>query len=651
MLLSAIEAGGHAKDGGPTSEEINWDWEERYVALLWLSQLLLAPFDLASISSADTANSIVPTIPGLNWPANVPGVTLRVIPLAIKYLSSAGKERDAAKVLLVRVAMRRDMQELGILHALIQWAFSSLRPSSDVEMSTYYYIGVLSFLGGVLVSSTGTGDIVSYLHTIFSIVQNISEAATPISMAINASAVARKTIIKVLRTISVQLLQRPETMSSAEMVETTIGHLLESLKDSATPVRLAASKALSVITLKLAPDMAEQVVEAVLDSLKQKVFWVNTPRGRYGDLSAVNPLEWHGLILTLSHLLYRRSPPASSLPQILPALLTGLSFEQRSSSGSSIGTNVRDAANFGIWALARRYTTEELQAVSIDATEVGMQGSSVLQMLATSLVIAASLDPAGNIRRGSSAALQELIGRHPDTIAEGIQVVQVVDYHAVALRSRAAHDVSLKAARLSEHYVSALLDAVLGWRGVGDGDASARRNIAAAFGEMVWTMPRTIDKPWAGFCTVLDRIEAQIGGVQKHQVAELHGLVLCLAAVLGRLNLDLIESAVISELSRSHGLKLTIRKSKAMVASMLQYAETSWFTFRRHELTAEAVAKLAVIAFQLLRVDAIFEGFEDCPLTAEITTVQANLLNLLQYPTVDSCAQVNTNCSLFMIPN
>jgi len=100
------------------------------------------------------------------------------------------------------------------------------------------------------------------------------------------------------------------------------------------------------------------------------------------------------------------------------------------------------------------------------------EGSSVLQILATELVVSASLDPAGNIRRGSSAALQELIGRHPNTIDEGIQVVQVVDYHAVALRSRAIMEVAFQSSLLSNTYLTGILDALLGWRGVGDADVS-----------------------------------------------------------------------------------------------------------------------------------------------------------------------------------
>ena len=80
LVLSALEQGG---DGRHADAGDAWDWEERYIALLWLSQLLLAPFDLSTISSEDTSDIAPSRVPGLVWPADVPGVTLRVIPLAI----------------------------------------------------------------------------------------------------------------------------------------------------------------------------------------------------------------------------------------------------------------------------------------------------------------------------------------------------------------------------------------------------------------------------------------------------------------------------------------------------------------------------------------------------------------------------------------
>ena len=460
---------------------------------------------------------------------------MRVLPLAFKYLGSAGKERDAAKALLVRLSMRRDMQELGLLHNLVHWAMHCLKTSSKTGVSaSYYYIGILSYLAGILNSSLSTADMDPYLLQIFRTVQNISDAENIAFLTVHTSATARKTVIKVLRTICVLVLRKEyiakgNAILTNEIVETTIGHLLDALADNDTPVRLAASKALSVITFKLDADEASQVVDAVLESLEQNVLYDKQTGAQ--DLSAVNPLEWHGLILTLSHLLYRKSPPIESLAKILKLLLTGLTFEQRSTSGASVGTNVRDAACFGIWATARRYTTKELSSVQL-SDPFNPDNNSVIQYLATNLVCAASLDPAGNIRRGASAALQELIGRHPDVVKEGISVVQVVDYHAVALRSRAMTEVSLGASKLGTVYEDALTTALLGWRGVGDGDASCRRTAAKALGKLEEeTGRRENQQPWQQVVNTFEMVKGHLDKLKPRESDKRHGLILCLASL------------------------------------------------------------------------------------------------------------------------
>ena len=161
LLLAAVEEAeeqGGKSGGEEEKREGAWTWEERYICLLWLSHLLLAPFDLSTISSAGTGSAKKLEIANLKWPEKLPSVAERVIPLAIKYLGAAGKERDAAKALLVRISMRRDMQELGLLDALVQWAMACLKSSTTLAAnSSYYYIGVLSYLAGILISSLKIG--------------------------------------------------------------------------------------------------------------------------------------------------------------------------------------------------------------------------------------------------------------------------------------------------------------------------------------------------------------------------------------------------------------------------------------------------------------------------------------------------------------
>ncbi|PSS02274.1 tubulin folding cofactor D C terminal-domain-containing protein [Coniella lustricola] len=609
LLLSALEDA--ERTHGEDDNLARWTWEERYIVLLWLSHLMFAPFDLSTISSIYMEDVDLAGIRGFFWPSNVPGITVRILPLAVKYLDSPGKERDAAKALLVRMAMRRDMQQLGVLHALVQWALYWLRPRDDEPLeSPYKYIGVLSFLAGILASSAETSDMEKYSSTIFYAVDALSTGDDEMFTAIRSSALAKKTVIKIMRSVALAKLNRQkQDEPGLELVEATVGHLLESLADNDTPVRLAASKALSIITLKLPPYMATEVLETVFESLDRNVLLVkdatdptHLPKR---DLTSVDPLEWHGLMLTLSHLLYRRSPPTEQLGNTIRALLLGLSFERRSPSGGSIGTNVRDAACFGIWALARRYSTAELLDVPYGTVQPGALAesqTSVLQILATNLVVAASLDPAGNIRRGSSAALQELIGRHPDQVANGIAMVQAVDYHSVALRSRAIHDVAVRATKLHVQYGTAILAALLGWRGAGDADAGARRVAGLAYGKITAEIAALTSSSYLDDVALasISRVVQPMKALQTRQVEERHGLLMALASIL-----DQIPSLVSRERSLRTVEQPRLRKVLEVVLNhlhdILQGVQAT--TFRKPELIAEGVSRLLISAFPVLQAE------------------------------------------------
>ncbi|KAF2494219.1 hypothetical protein BU16DRAFT_512612 [Lophium mytilinum] len=503
-------------------------WEERYVLLLWLSHLMLAPFPLASISASQSSEETSKET-GIKLPSELSGVVLRVLPICVTHLKSASKERGAAGSLLVKLVLRPDMQRIGMLDALIQWALASLESFSEGTYDIHQYLGVLSFLSGIVASATNQ-EIGPYLQAIYTKCQLfISSDALAF---VRSSAVARKLVIKTLRNVTVHCLQSTaslEGIDTSTVLEEVIDFLLQSLADGDTPVRYAASKALSVITLKLDAEMGSEVIEAILGSLNENVYWEGSKR----SLSGVNPLRWHGLTLTLAHLLYRKAPSTDQLPDILNALLLALAFEQRSATGGSIGTNVRDAACFGIWALSRRYLTKDLLAVqttSIRASHQNFHSCSVPQVLAIELLVAACLDPAGNIRRGSSAALQELIGRHPDTVQEGIALVQIVDFHAVGLRDRAICEVGINAGQLYPIYWDAVFENLLEWRGVGSLDTSSRLSAAHAIGLLSRYQP----SPKVN--AMVKSLWQQLDGLASRQIEERHGLVMSLASTISQSN-------------------------------------------------------------------------------------------------------------------
>ncbi|KIW33194.1 uncharacterized protein PV07_00064 [Cladophialophora immunda] len=528
-------------------------WEERYVMLLWLSHLMLAPFELATMSISDTVTALPDDL------GNLPGIAGDVISLALGQLESSSKEREAASVLLVRLSLRRDMLAHELPLKLVHFATQKLLTDPDlVSLSPYKALGLLSLLYGVT-NSGSDSEVASYIENLFNSILKIATTESSESShfaAIRDPAPARKWILKILRAILLHAISLSSTYPSLQpkslnnMLEESIQYFLDALSDKDTPVRMAAAKALSVVTLNLDSNMSADVVEAILGCLEENVLLEDprshklmaitdrtvTDRDRMKRvITAVDPLKWHGLMLTLAHLLFRRSPPPKMLSEIIRSLLLGLDFEQRSNVGTSIGVGVRDAACFGLWALARKYSTSDLDLVPfLDYAEPSVtECQSVLQLIAVKLTVSACLDPSGNIRRGSSAALQELIGRHPDTIINGISVVQVVDYHAVARLSRAMTEVAPQAAALGSVYHRALLEALRQWRGVCAADVNQRRWAAATIHILTKSLPVSEISSFADVVLrqLLDLKPVNMGST----AAARHGLLLGLASALSSL--------------------------------------------------------------------------------------------------------------------
>ncbi|KGO69149.1 Tubulin-specific chaperone D, C-terminal [Penicillium expansum] len=581
-------------------------WEERYVMLVWLSHLLLAPFDLSSLSS-DNIPVPYDNLQQLTWlPSETPMLARSLLSLSLHYIGASGKEREAATALLARLALRGDMQVLGMLTGLTKWAFATIQPAENVESpSVYACIGVLTFIAR-LCASGQVEDFAPLINYVFQQTLSVFQGKSPVSVTIQSSALARKIVVKILRNITVMALSLSERGDAritddqlSTILEDAIDHFLVSLADKDTPVRFAASKALSIITLKLDPEMGTEVIEAVIGSLGENILFEKddgslvTPfearkigtHALKRNLSAVDAQRWQGLILTLSHLLFRRAPPIHQLPEILQSLVSGLGFEQRSSTGGSVGTGVRDAACFGIWAMSRKYTTRELLALQpqVVASQSGQKEVDVLQKLAVELICAACIDPSGNIRRGSSAALQELIGRHPDTIAQGIPLVQVVDYHAVARRSRALIDVAKATASLDQIYWSPLLDALMGWRGIGSPDAESRRHAAKSIGTL------STQELFKTMNLVLDKLLQMFSSISRNDVESRHGCLLSIAATVDAFTSQWEESAGKRDTPEARAVSSQVANIWDIFGSASSPTDDDLtFQTSRPELTAEA---------------------------------------------------------------
>ena len=544
-MLNALETWANPSSSSGTSiaqAQSSMIWHERFIMLWWLSHLILVPFDLASMSSANIGKETTTIHLRVTFPSSVPPIAVRLFRISSFYLGFASKEREAAGMLLSRLALKPDMQSIGLQKVIVNAVISSIREIYVVDRATtsiHAVLGLLSFLARFTASSD-LQILKPHLFSIHELLQQIRPKQGTIRQEIISSTLARKLVIKISKTIAVATIKVDinddflEPALQEKILGDLIDYLLLQLEDKDTSVRITASKALSLVVLELDSDMANQVIVDLIEDIavESSILEESRVRNTFDEsLPAFKPnfryanaMKWHGLVLTLAQLLFRRAVPGEDMLTLIERLLIALRFEQRSTLGASVGTNVRDAACFGLWSIARRCTTKELSRASHFASDSKV--GSILQRIANDLVVAATLDPAGNIRRGASAALQEIIGRHPDQIQCGIRLVQVVDYHAIALRSNAMLQVAVSASEIDNKYWNAVLGGLLGWRGIASAEVEPRRQAAVALGRL--TAVRSSHEIRATFVLVRSRLSK----AQASDVENQHGLYLALACII-----------------------------------------------------------------------------------------------------------------------
>ncbi|KAI5805230.1 tubulin folding cofactor D C terminal-domain-containing protein [Geopyxis carbonaria] len=495
-------------------------WELRYVVLLWLGHLLLAPFDLSTISD-ENIPAQEEAIPGT---AHLPSLARRLLALAVRYLGSPGnRESDAAAGCLVRIAQRRDMKEAGLLDAVVAWGVAKVAEQGGVADGRGLFLktGVLLVLAGMLAENG------PHVEKIFLLVKGLQDDGADEW----GSAGVRRLGMKVYRWVA------KYRGADEDVVADIVERLLTALGDRDTAVRFGASKSLAVVARRLDADMAGDVVEAVMAVYDEDVF--PDPVSGARILATVDAEKWHGATLTLATFLRQRAIRTTDvLARVCACIVDALSFEQRRAT-FALGSNVRDAACYAAWSLARSYTTAELLAAGelvVPATGFA-HGRSMPQIIATELVVAGCLDPMGNVRRAASAALQELVGRHPGCVTAGIALVQAVDYATVALRRRSVVTVAAAAGALDTEYWTALTHGIItGWRGVGAADDDGRKLAASSLGAL------TALRPDGG--ATFDALLARIRGEGGKHTEIYHGGLFALAAHLDALPPDALTPAM-----------------------------------------------------------------------------------------------------------
>ncbi|KAI6114406.1 TBCD protein [Pisolithus sp. B1] len=419
---------------GPSAEPSQWTL--RYVVLLWLSLVCRIPFDLDQFDED----------------GQIGGTASALESTAMKYLGKAGLEREGAAILLSRFYMRKDTKQR--FKTFLQWS-SSVINSTDVLQS----LGVLQVLCE-FVKSGAPEDTQAAAQALMEMSETINDSET-----LTENTLVRKYRTKLLSRIGLRLLLPRPRLSRVQLrtlndgsnqdssgrhggddgneidvpeeLEVILDALFKAVQDRDTVVRWSAAKGIGRLSERLPSDFAGQVMENIL-----RFFSIHTVAGAtVYDMPSIAEATWHGACLASAEMARRALVPPTLLPNLLDWLSQALYFDIRKGA-HSVGSNVRDAAAYVIWALAR---SQDRSGFSPHASK-----------LAEKLVAVSLFDRDVSIRRAASAAFQEHVGRM-GLFAHGIDVLRKTDFYSVSIRRNA---ILTAAPQVAEHeeYRPALLD-------------------------------------------------------------------------------------------------------------------------------------------------------------------------------------------------
>eukprot|EP00891_Asterochloris_glomerata_P000593 jgi/Astpho2/593/e_gw1.00013.148.1_t len=398
-------------------DDNNSTWEALCTLTLWLSQLVLIPFDLAIVDSQLTDAS--------GSPHAYPPLVATLLTTYKEQLGAPGSIRNMAALLLGRLLTRPDQG--AALRDFVQWAGGVLASSSI--QNVFILPGEVSHrVVHALAAIFKTGQR-AQLATLAEVVWPHAVQLLD-SPAAAASVSVRKFAIKLVQRIGLVLLppqhagwryQAGASSLTANLANAggcclynpdvhvpclqVIAILFIGLRDKDTVVRWSAAKGIGRITARLPLDFADDVAESV------------------GQMFSPSESDtaWHGACLAAAELAMRGLLLPARLPEFVPLVAQALHYDVRRGP-HSVGAHVRDAAAYVCWAFARAYTADVM--------------ADTCPLIAPALMTTACYDREVNCRRAASAAFQESVGRQGH-MPHGIDILTAADYYTLSTRSQA----------------------------------------------------------------------------------------------------------------------------------------------------------------------------------------------------------------------
>jgi len=442
-------------------------WESINTLLTWLGILSLVPFDLDTIdSSTETLTDGKPMT-----------LVQSILKTSASHLDDHGATRDTAAACLASLLSRPDLEELE-LEGFIVWSSRTILSFRTGVINDALPHAQLPLPDGSKPSNFRVMGVIQTLAAIFKCGHRSTLLSTKQRLAgvealweqcillaecrvVNGSIILRKLLVKLFARIGCAYLpprvatwrysrgkrslldnlinggnEAAQTKENTraddsrsdvlfhvpDQVEDAMGQLLRSLTDSATIVRWSAAKGIGRLTERLPSTCADDVLDAILVS--------------FADVD--KDQAWHGACLALAELARRGLLLPRRLPEVVPLIVQSIGYDCKRGQ-HSVGSHVRDAACYTMWAFSRAYSPTIL--------------NDYIQEMSEALVVASLFDREVNCRRAASAAFQESVGRLGNIHKHGISILTTADYFALGNRNESFLTLAPEIAKFEEYQI------------------------------------------------------------------------------------------------------------------------------------------------------------------------------------------------------
>eukprot|EP00058_Branchiostoma_floridae_P020624 XP_002606114.1 hypothetical protein BRAFLDRAFT_88024 [Branchiostoma floridae] len=256
-------------------------WETRYILLLWLSIIVLIPFDMSRLDSNIRMESGEYRKPIMD----------RILDVAKIYIGVFDTAREAAAFLISKFLTRPDVQKQH-LPAFLDWALVTLTQANPpVVLKTLVSLKLetskntlLRKLAIKLVQRIG----LTFLKTRLASWRYQRGSR---SLAENLQVGGQGPVAK--ETVAMKDEEDEDDYDVPDEIEEVIEQVLRGLKDRDTIVRWSAAKGVGRVTCRLPRELADQVVEEVLDCFSLQ----EADEAWHGGCLALAELGRRGLLL------------------------------------------------------------------------------------------------------------------------------------------------------------------------------------------------------------------------------------------------------------------------------------------------------------------------------------------------------------------